>query len=224
MLKSLVIAFLSFLPIFFWINFVLSKDKKKEPPFLLFFAFTLGALSTLPILYVEKIFLKNFLPDGMIDYARFDIYLTITFILAAIEELFKFLIIRLGIFEFQAFDEPIDGFIYMAIGALGFAFVENFLFGMKAELLYALPITTLRGLSSNFLHFLASGIIGYGFITALLKNSRYLFYIAVLVAICLHTLFNLLIIDVNLSGLALALLLGVLTILNIEIKILKELT
>lgn len=222
MIKSFVIAFLSFLPIFFWLNFSLNKDRKPEPTFLLVLAFILGCLSTLPIFYIEKFFLKSFLPDENFDFARFDIYFLVTFILASIEELFKFFFIRLSIFEFKDFDEPIDGFIYMAVGALGFAFVENFLFAVKSSLIQAIPITTLRGISSNLLHLLSSGIIGYGFIMAILKNSRFLFYLSLLVAISFHTLFNLLIVELSLSGLLLALLLSGLTILNIEIKILKE--
>ena len=46
-----------------------------------------------------------------------------------IEELCKFLSVQVLIHRHPDFDEPLDGIIYAAVGALGFASVENFVLG-----------------------------------------------------------------------------------------------
>jgi len=222
MIKALFISILSFIPIYFWIQYSLKRDEKKEPFYVLAIAFFVGMLSTIPAFFLEKVLIKDISPPEFLDYTRFDLYIIITLIFAAIEELFKFLFLRFSVFEFREFDEPIDGFVYGAIGALGFAFVENLMIGISVSTFEAIPITTIRGLSANILHFVTTGIIGYGFVNGLILNNKFYFYFSIIVATLLHTIFNLMIMEINLYLFVIILIASALTILNLQIKILKE--
>jgi RsiW-degrading membrane proteinase PrsW (M82 family) len=222
MLKAILIAFLSFLPIYAWLNILLERDPRKEPKIFILLTFLIGGATTILAIFVEKPLLFNFLPEELLDYARFDLYIIFTFIFAAIEEILKFTLPRATIFHVKSFDEPIDGMIYMGVAGLGFAFVENILFSLKADILNAIPIITVRGLSSNLLHLIASGIVGYSFILGILNNKRTIFYLGLLIASLLHTLYNLMVVDFKFYGFLLFMMIGALTILLFEIKIFNK--
>ena len=112
------------------------------------------------------------------------------------EESGKLLMTLLIIYRHKDFDEPIDGIIYAAAVALGFASIENamYLFNAGKASSYMLSNTMLiRSLLSVPAHALFSGIWGY----ALGKSKCIATYSwirvipALLLAMLLHGLFNL---------------------------------
>jgi len=222
MLKAILVSFLSFLPIYFWLNFLLERDPIKEPKFFLFITFLVGGLTTFLAMFLQKPIVDNFLTEELLDYARFDLYIIFTLIFASIEEILKFIIPRATIFKIKSFDEPIDGMIYMGVAGLGFAFVENIFFGLQADLSNVIPIITIRGISSNLLHLIASGIIGYSFVLGFLNNKRMIFYLGVLISTLFHTLYNLMVVDVKFYGSLLFIMISALTIFLFEVKILNK--
>ncbi len=115
-----LIALLSFAPGIFWLGYIYKKDRlEPEPQRLVLVLFFLGMLAVVPALIMGMI-LAFFLPQNTI----FTVYRSI---LAAplIEETCKFLVVYLAIFRNKEFDEPMDGIVYAAAAALGFASLEN---------------------------------------------------------------------------------------------------
>jgi RsiW-degrading membrane proteinase PrsW (M82 family) len=103
-------------------------------------------------------------------------------VVGPVEEGAKFLVARAVCFRWKEFDERIDGLVYAAAVALGFAAVENFLF------LRALPWQTglVRALVSPLTHSLFAAVWGFGTSHALLAAktpvSRFLWQALPLVA------------------------------------------
>jgi len=127
----------------------------REPVWLLLKLFLFGMLSAVPTIIVER-FLSNinFLP-GLLSIAW------TTYIVAGFtEEFFKRLVIMRVAYNNIAFDEKLDGIIYCAYSALGFATVENIMYvvsGYDAD-----PyIGWYRGLLSVPAHMLFAITMGY---------------------------------------------------------------
>jgi RsiW-degrading membrane proteinase PrsW (M82 family) len=112
-------------------------------------------------------------------------------VVGPVEEGAKFLVARAVCFRWKEFDERIDGLVYAAAVALGFAAVENFLF------LPAMPWGEglLRAIASPLTHSLFAAIWGLGSSRALLvprsRLSRFLWQAVPLVlAMTLHGLYD----------------------------------
>ncbi len=142
----------------FWFQYVDLKDRRRpEPRWRLIFAFVLGMVawgaSVLTFMVLGKL--------GLPDIRMGERVWTAVFcfgIVGPLEEGTKALVAYLIVFRWKEFDEPIDGFVYAAAIALGFASLENFHnlpdLEWKSQLArtLALPIT----------HTLFSAIWGFG--------------------------------------------------------------
>ncbi len=95
----------------------------REPPKLLFKIFILGALSALPTILVEKLLSSVNVFGGIIGIA-FSAFIVAGFT----EEFFKRQVVLKFAFHHPSFDEKLDGIIYCAFSALGFATFENILY------------------------------------------------------------------------------------------------
>ncbi len=175
---------------FIWIFYFFRKDKHPEPAIWLFISFLLGIISAILSYFSEGsfVFLKS---QNEIAY----------FLLSAfIEEFFKFLVIWLLVFPQRVFDEPVDAMIYMMFSALGFSVFENFfvLISPHAEgkILF---ISFYRFLGANFLHILASALIGYGYGLKMLTQRSYPFILTFFAAIILHFIYNFVILNSGLG-------------------------
>lgn len=204
---------LSFFLPFAWIYYFYKKDCHPEPILWLFFAFFLGIISAFIGFYSENFIISL----GLERYS----YLY-QFLAALIEEFFKFFLILVFIFPKKTVDEPIDFMIYLFFSAFGFAFIENLGFFLKSEKDFFYFIAFLRFLGANFLHILASGLVGYG--SALSYQTRRLWplILSLLSASFLHFIFNSVIINYR-SGflLVLPLLWSIFFIVLVELKYLK---
>lgn len=117
------------LPVLFWASYHYYKDRRlPEPPGNLLSCFALGIASfyigkslyaglDLIGLRYDAVLLAETRPFGMFAYA--------VLVIGVVEELAKLIPFLLVALRFEAFDEPIDGIIYAAFIALGFATVEN---------------------------------------------------------------------------------------------------
>lgn len=104
--------------------YVYGKDKvEKEPVGMIIKLLILGAVSCIAAGYTEML-LQSMLPQyeqGTIQYA-----LQTSFCLAALcEETLKYLALRIGSWNSQAFNYRFDGVVYGASAAIGFAVLEN---------------------------------------------------------------------------------------------------
>lgn len=203
-------AILGILPSIIWLAFYLEKDIHPEPKKWLFLVFLAGMAIAPAVTIVEwqAIEFFNFLnsaspfffSDTLKNFA-------IVFIaIAAVEEFFKYLTVRLAMKHNPVFDEPADAMIYMIVAALGFAAIENIIvmysYAPSFFLDPAQPLATLalRFIGATFLHTLTSGIIGFYYALYLSRSEHSEFRRQLLMvkgfiaAILLHGLFNYLIV------------------------------
>jgi RsiW-degrading membrane proteinase PrsW (M82 family) len=141
-----------------WMHYIQSKDRQQpEPPWRLALAFVLGigacGLSVLGFHALEAL--------GVPEFKLGEIRWTACYcfgIIGPMEEGTKVLVACLVVFRWREYDEALDGFVYAAAVALGFASLENFLNASEADWLsqlahtVALPIT----------HVLFSAVWGFG--------------------------------------------------------------
>jgi protease PrsW len=103
-----------------------------------------------------------------------------------VEESVKLYFVRRYIFKKKEFDERADGIVYAICVSMGFAFVENFLYGYRdAGVLFARAFTAVPG------HALFSGVMGYYVGLSKLESGRRGAWKAGLAwAIALHGLYD----------------------------------
>ena len=185
------IFFFSFLPVLGWFWFILKEDPHPEPRSLTALSLLLGGVAVFLSFYAE-LSLEQF---GLSSHTAPFLYY---FYSSVIEEVFKFLPIALFIFTRRAFDEPIDAMVYMGFAALGFSFLENF-FGLytlaSSSVTLVMVVALMRALSANFLHMLASVLIGFGFAESLKLRRVLPFVFSIIVAILLHFIYNMYIVE-----------------------------
>ncbi len=183
---ELIFYFLfSFFAPFLWAIYLFRKDKHPEPYFWLFFAFLLGIISAVFSFHIQK----------YLFYFSFDKGTDLLYFLAAfVEEFLKFILIRIFILSQKVFDEPVDAMIYMVFSAFGFAFIENFGFVLRYFNSFDSPqifsVLIYRFLGANFLHILASSLIGFGYALSLQIRRNFPFLIFLLVGTTLHFFYN----------------------------------
>lgn len=180
---------LGLLPGFAWLIFYLKEDEHPEPKKLIFEIFLAGAISTFIVLGFQTMFNNWAMPRGIAQYSLLSF-----FVLAAIEEFFKFGAARVVIGGHrEEFDEPVDAMIYLIVAALGFATVENIAAVSNAKEL-AFETTTLRFIGATLLHTLSSGLLGYYWARSIIQGKSRLLFTGFALATLLHTAFNYLII------------------------------
>jgi RsiW-degrading membrane proteinase PrsW (M82 family) len=183
-MNSLVLAAVATAPAVFWLWYFYRRDRyEPEPKLLIIRTFILGMLVTIPVAFIEGI-----LPIS-------DLYLAI---LGApiIEELAKYLVVKRTVYHSPEFDEPMDGVVYAASAALGFATMENIVYISTAYLTSPLEdlllIYALRALLSVPGHALFSSIWGYTLGRAKFDPMRGTGFImgGLILAMALHGVFN----------------------------------
>jgi len=180
------------LPSFIWLYFLLKEDSRSpEPRTVITLAFIAGMIAVPLALPLEQ-FAKNNLVDQQSIFVAW----------ALVEEVLKYVMAASFILWRRAVDETPDYVIYMVTVALGFAAAENMLFLLAplSEGQYLIGVSTgnLRFLGSTLLHVVASAIIGFAFaLSAKYRPPARTVAAAagLMLAIALHTKFNMLIID-----------------------------
>ena len=212
-LSYLIYLFFGVLPSILWLWLYLKKDKNPEPKFLLFKIFVYGGLITIPTVFLQKFALEQI---PILYFSSPLIFLITTlFLMALIEEVFKFLVIKINVLKNPEFNEPIDAMIYMITASLGFAAAENFLvlvFSANQGLAYnslhliseeiiwgnVFQISLVRFVGATFLHTLCGAIIGFFIgLSFFKKEKEKLILPALFLATILHTLYNFSIIKIN---------------------------
>lgn len=186
------------LPALVWLAFWLYEDSKHpEPRRLILRTFFLGMGAVIFVLPFQKA-VDAFLPG-----------LTLAAIILWIigEEVFKFAAAFIGGLRSAENNEPIDPIIYMITAALGFVALENtlFIFGplVGEDIARSIITGNLRFIGASLLHVVSSGIIGVSLAFSFYKpkKERIIFaFLALILAVAVHTGFNLAIIRWSNSG------------------------
>ena len=181
-----VLLFLSVLPAALLILFIYRQKKKKKEPFKslckVFFGGMLAVVFTIVTVRIIDYTI------GLIPYLNQTVFYD-SFITAGIpEELCKFLIFMIFIWNDKNFDEYFDGIVYASFISLGFATVENIMYVMPG----GIGTGIVRALISVPAHFLFGVILGYFLSLAKFnsdKKGRYII-IGLLIAMAAHGLFD----------------------------------
>lgn len=191
---NFVIALLGgVLPALFWLWFWLREDSKKpEPTGLLVRTFIAGMAVVPLVLPLQKLAITLFSGTSLI------------LVWVIIEETLKYALALMVILWHKAVDEPIDYIVYMITLALGFAALENALFIwnplVSGDISGSIITGNFRFLGATLIHVLSSGVIGVFLAIAFYKRDIVKLIagtVGLFVAILLHTLFNLFIMDAN---------------------------
>lgn len=179
------------LPALVWLYFLLTEDSRcPEPRPVIMFAFVVGMISVYFAIAPEQ-FARERLSG------EFPVILS----WALIEEVLKYIAAAVFILWRSAVDETPDYVIYMLTVALGFAAAENMLFLIGPLTgtgdASALVTNNLRFLGSTLLHVIASSAIGFAFALSYSRGPLIRIVcgsLGLILAVVLHTAFNLLII------------------------------
>ncbi len=183
--------FAAFAPIFLWLLFWLRNDfKEREPSRLLFKTFIFGLSSAFFILWIEKIILP---------FMEINSYNQI-FLFSFLEEFGKFTAVFLAALGTVWNNEREDPLIYMIVGALGFAAIENFFyinsFLNNGYYLESMSDGTYRFIGATLLHVVASAFVGI-FISAVFYKSKkiriIMAFFGLFFATFIHAFFNILV-------------------------------
>jgi RsiW-degrading membrane proteinase PrsW (M82 family) len=182
----LIIVAVAFAPGLFWLWYFFRKDKlHPEPLYLIRKCFVWGMAAIIPAGFLE------------VSFGFVSSFWQFVFVAPIIEELIKFWIVRGAVYENVEFDEPVDGIIYAAAAALGFATAENVLYLIQAYRTSAGAVATLaiiRAFLSVPGHALWSAMWGYALGFAKFsdaKRGRELIVRGFILAVVFHGAFNL---------------------------------
>jgi len=200
---NILVLILGILPGFVWLLFYLREDIDHEPKKEIFYVFLAGSGITFIALGFEYLLsdaakwvsVNQCQPQACALWS-----VLFLFILAAIEEFFKFSAAFLAVSRSKYFDIPLDAMIYMIVVALGFATVENIgaLSGQlrQGTLVSDIVSTTmLRFVGATLLHTLSSATVGYYWARGIIKGRLFGFIaLGLLAGTLLHAFFNFLVI------------------------------
>jgi len=132
--------------LFLWLFW--KDDVDREPKLLVLKLFVLGAVFAVPAYFAEA-----WLPGPA--SRLFDGFVRV----GLVEEVVKLLPFLLFAYRRPEFDEPMDGIVYAVATALGFATVENAIYGS----MFGGAVLVYRAFTSTLAHVAFSGLWGYAF-------------------------------------------------------------
>ena len=160
---SLAYWALLLVPCFFWGAYHYYKDRyKPEPIYMLILAVLLGYASAyvgLALYALLEAFGINHDPFALAEQSLSGLFWYTILVIGPIEEFAKFLPFFLILARTRHFDEELDGIIYAAFVALGFALHENryYLSYLEGD------VAVVRSLISPIIHALFASVWGYAY-------------------------------------------------------------
>lgn len=146
---------LSILPCAVWLLWFWFQDwYDREPLRLIVLTFLLGGLATLPAMFFNAIgalVLSTAFGSGLVSE-----WLVLFLVVGPVEEAMKLWAVTSYAYRRPEFDEPVDGVVYGAAAALGFAAAENVLYLSR----FGSEIFLVRGILSNPGHALFAAFWG----------------------------------------------------------------
>ncbi len=189
-MEILALIVLAFTPAAFWLWLVYLGDRcKPEPKLLVVRTFFFGMFVAVPVAIIGSLISPTDL--DITEPLSLPAAIYVAFVVAGfVEELGKFLVVRLSIYRSKYFDEPVDGLVYGAAAALGFATLEN----IGYMLTFGWQVILVRGVFSTVAHVLLAGLWGYPlalYKTGYVKNVG-IVWAGLIASMIAHGIFNLL--------------------------------
>ncbi|MGB9720030.1 MAG: PrsW family glutamic-type intramembrane protease [bacterium] len=210
----LILLLLALAPCLFLFWYFVHRDKyEPEPKKYIIKIFLLGALMVLPGFLIEVMLEPIFTTPFQILNA----FMLAFILIAPVEELLKFLVVKKWIYDKIEFDEVMDGIVYCVASSLGFATVENIFYVFN------------NGIGTGILRAFLS-VPGHAFFGALMgfyigqakfnkPAEKKLIFLGILFAILTHGLFDFLLLTKTVFAIfviALIIFLGFLTRGNLK--------
>ncbi|WP_047985327.1 glutamic-type intramembrane protease PrsW [Ornithinibacillus californiensis] len=167
-------------------SFFYLKDRITEPIPLIIRTFIYGCLLVFPIMFIQYAFESDQIGN---------IFVQSFFVVAFLEEFFKWFIFLYVIYQHTQFDAHYDGIVYAVSISLGFATIENILYLFVNGIEYALS----RAIFPVSSHALFGVIMGYYFGKAKMNqvNKTGNILLALIIPITLHGIYNFILIYVT---------------------------
>jgi len=185
------------LPSLVLVYFFVTQDRFPEPKKYIFITFFLGILICFPAGYLNS-YVLDYL-TYIFAYSSWDLeienfyYLRALIPGAGVEETLKLCILIFFCSRFSSFDEPMDGLVYGATAALGFAMYENFGYVNNADY-YGTTwenIAWIRAVLTAPMHACCGAILGFSLSYFYFFKRNYLIIlIGWITAILFHAIFN----------------------------------
>ncbi len=181
-----------FIPAIIWLFFWLREDNlHPEPRHRLIKTFFFGMFAVILVIPLQH-YIRELGFDDSTRYASWSL----------IEELLKLFAAYFAALGSVDNDEPIDSMIYLITAAMGFATLENIFFSLgqleDGGIIGSAMLSNIRFLGATLVHVISSAIVGLGLSIAFYqsKGTRFVFgFLGIGVAVVLHALFNLFIIN-----------------------------
>lgn len=179
----LALLILAVAPGFFILWYIYNKDKyEREPKGLIVATFFIGVGVAVPAGLIEYFF--EWATGMPMTGNMLGAFIGSFLVVAPVEEVAKFLSVRLKAYNAPSFNEVMDGIVYSVAGALGFATIENVFYVFE----YGTATGIFRALFSVPLHALCGGIIGYylGMNKVHKGEKKYFLAAGLMIAILFH--------------------------------------
>lgn len=183
------------LPALLWLWFWFREDAARpEPRLMVALTFLAGMLAV----YIAVVFEREANEHIAKAYPALGYFSILPLYLAwaFIEEVAKFAVVAIVVLWQKVVDEPIDMMMYMIMGAIGFAALENAYYIQSPEnatFLSSISAGNLRFLGATLLHTLCSAVVGLALATVFFKSVWHKIMagiLGVILATALHTAFN----------------------------------
>ncbi len=171
------------LPIAFLLRYFYTRDVRREPRAVLVRTFLLGTATTLAAVVIEFVLIAiEGRSLGTLASAAYE-----AFVVAAIpEELLKLLVIACFCARRKSFDEPMDGIVYGATAALGFAAIENAMYVAQG----GWGVAVMRSVTAVPMHAAMGAILGYYVAQQRLLLRRGAIWSGLAIAVLVHALYD----------------------------------
>lgn len=198
-----LLIFISVLPVILLAIYIYNKDISKESKTLLLGLFSSGILaiifSTIINILILLLLPDYYLTDNYEDFNFISLFLILFFEVAFVEEISKWVMLRIFGYRSKKFDQMYDIIVYSVFIALGFALVENLLYVLQE----GITVGIYRAIFSVPGHACFGVFMGYylGLARYYYKKNKTLYIIniiySIFIPVMLHTIFNFCLINTN---------------------------
>jgi len=194
LVRHIITAVLTVAPVIGVLLWLYTADANREPWRKILKTFFLGAAAAI----LALIFFLPMLGLTTVAGTPTTFFFLLSFLGAAIpEESAKLLVIRGYCARLPSFDEPMDGLVYGATAALGFALFENIVYVAQGTMFTAI----IRGLTAVPGHAILGAMIGYSISSAMFEpESRSRTWKGLVAAILCHGSYNMFLMQASYLG------------------------
>jgi len=174
---------IGFAPGLYWLWYFYKRDElEPEPKKMIIYAYLTGILATFVVLGIQLPF-------------KFDQFTRIVVVAPVLEEFAKFLMVWVFFYRNKNFNEPMDGIVYSAAVALGFASLENAMYLVRAYTQTPAMLSNtllIRAFLSVPGHALFSSFWGYALAKYKFASNKKIMVVfaGLLMSMIMHGLFN----------------------------------